>query len=164
MIESPASSSGGAGEGGAATPAEAFVWEGRPSQWTNILPFLSCLLLLPIPWAVYRWIATRCTTYSFSNQRLRLKTGILNRKIDDLELYRVKDSTIHQPLLQRLVGLGTIELVTSDATTPRVWLRAIERPIEVHDLLRAQVERLRRERGVRELDISSESDFPPHAR
>lgn len=137
------------------TPApEQLVWEGRPSQWTNILPFALCVLIIPIPYGVYRWLAIKCTKYSLSSQRLRISRGILSRHIEDIELYRVKDSSIRQPFIQRLVGLGTVELVTSDASTPKVMLPAIANPIQVHDSIRTQVERARRERGVRELDVS----------
>lgn len=136
-----------------APPAEQTLWQGSPSQWTNIVPFILCLLVIPIPWAVYRWLAVRCTRYAVTNQRLRKSTGILNRRHDDLELYRVKDITLDEPLLQRLVGLGTLTLITSDATTPTLRLGAIAGAHELRDLLRAQVEARRRERGVRELDV-----------
>lgn len=132
---------------------EKSLWEGTPSQWTNVVPFALCILVLPIPYAIYRWLAVKTTRFSITSQRLRKSTGILSKHFDDLELYRVKDITIAQPLIQRLVGLGTLTLVTSDATTPTVVLPAIHDPHRVHDLLRAEVERRRRERGVRELDV-----------
>ncbi len=139
--------------GGASAAPEAPIWEDTPSQWVNVLPFLSCLLVVPIPWAVYRWLATRCTNYRLTTQRLRFSHGILNRQVDDLELYRVKDITVAQPLLLRMVGLGNLTLVTSDATTPTLPIPAIKDPLHVKDLLRERVEHLRRERGVRELDV-----------
>lgn len=126
---------------------------GRPSQWTNLVPFLLCLLVIPIPYAIYRWLVIKCTTYSLTSQRLRVSSGILTKNFDDLELYRVKDLTVTQPLPLRMVDLGNISLVTSDATTPTLLLPAIKSPLEVHDLIRDEVQRLRRERGVRELDV-----------
>lgn len=142
-----------AARGSAAPASEANLWEGTPSQWTNIVPFVLCVLIIPIPYAIYRWLAVKCTRYTLTSERLRKSTGILSKHFDDVELYRVKDMTISQPFIQRLVGLGTLALVTSDATTPTVVLPAIADPHRVHDLLRAEVERRRRERGVRELDV-----------
>ncbi|HBS28070.1 MAG TPA: hypothetical protein DEB06_01155 [Phycisphaerales bacterium] len=133
---------------------EAPIWQGRSSQWTNFIPFALCVLILPIPWAAYRWLATRCTKFVLTSQRLRLEDGILSRRFDDIELYRVKDITLDQPFIQRLVGLGTIRLLTSDASHPTLTLPAIASPMEVRDTIRQQVELMRRERGVRELDVS----------
>ena len=132
---------------------EPTIWQGRPSQWTNVVPFALCLLVFPIPYAIYRWLAIRCTSFTLTSQRLRLESGILSRHFDDLELYRVKDITMSQPFIQRLVGLGTVTLMTSDASTPVLNLAAITDPRRVQDLLRHEVERTRRERGVRELDV-----------
>lgn len=145
-----------------ASRSEEQLWEGRPSQWTNFVPFLLCLLVIPIPYAIYRWLAIKCTTYSLTSQRLRVSSGILTKNFDDLELYRVKDLTVTQPLPLRMVGLGNITLVTSDATTPTLVLPAIKSSLEVHDLIRDEVQRLRRERGGRELDVHDD-DTGAHA-
>lgn len=142
------------------TTTETTIWEGRPSQWTNAGWFAACILVLPIPVALWKFLTVRCTQWTVTNQRLRMSTGVLNKKFDDLELYRVKDITVEQPFIQRLVGLGTIKLITSDATTPELRLSAIPEPRAVQDTLRAEVERARRERGVRELDVHDED--PSH--
>lgn len=133
---------------------EAHIWQGSPSQWTNFVPFLLCVLIIPIPWAIYRWLKVKCTNFRLSTQRLRIETGILSRDYDDLEIYRVKDITLTQPFIQRIVGLGTIRLITSDVSHPTVDLAAIADPQVVRDLIRDTVEKMRRERGVRELDIA----------
>lgn len=137
----------------ASTIAEETIWSGRPSQWTNFVPFLLCILVIPIPYAIYRWLVIKCTSYTLTNQRLRLSSGILSKHFDDLELYRVKDITVAQPFWMRMVKLGNIHLHTSDATTPNLLLAGIPDALAVHDLMRVEVERLRRERGVRELDV-----------
>lgn len=137
----------------ASTAPETTLWQGRPSQWTNVLWFVACILIIPIPFAIYRWLAVRCTRFALTNQRFRLESGILNKHFDDLELYRVKDMTLSQPFIQRLVGLGTVTMITSDSTTPTVVLSAIPDSRAVLDRIRSEVERVRRERGVRELDV-----------
>jgi uncharacterized membrane protein YdbT with pleckstrin-like domain len=132
---------------------EKTIWAGTSSQWTNIGPFLLCVLIIPIPYAIYRWLSVRCTKFTLTNQRFRIERGILSKRFDEMELYRVKDITMSQPFIQRLVGLGTITMMTSDATTPTVALPAIAEPRQVLDLVRGEVERVRRERNVRELDV-----------
>ncbi len=139
---------------GSTISPEAHVWSGGPSQWTNFVPFLLCILVLPIPWAIYRWLFVKCTRFILSTQRLRIEVGILSKAVDDLEIYRVKDITLTQPFIQRLLGLGSIRLVTSDVSHPHLLLAAIPDAGEVRDLIRDTVEKMRRERGVRELDIA----------
>ncbi len=133
---------------------EESIWLGGPSQWVNFWPFVACILVIPIPWALYRYFAIRCTTFELTSQRMRLSAGIFSKTYDDIEIYRVKDITLHQPFLQRIVGLGTVTLITSDSTHPRLPLPAIKDPLGVRDILREQVEIMRRERGVRELDVA----------
>lgn len=132
---------------------ETTIWSGTSSQWTNFIPFVLCVLIIPIPFAIYRWLAVKCTKFTLTSQRFRIERGILNKHFDELELYRVKDITMSQPFIQRLVGLGTVAMVTSDATTPTIVLPAIAEPRIVLDQIRGEVERVRRERNVRELDV-----------
>jgi len=129
------------------------VWSGRPSQWENLAPFLLCALVLPVPWAFWRWLTTRCTRFEITSQRLRLRSGVFTRTLEEIEVYRVKDTTEKQSLLQRLVGVGTVTVYSSDRTLPELSLHNIRGHDEARDLIRAQTERMRRARKVRELDI-----------
>lgn len=133
---------------------EQTVWEGTSSQWTNFGWFVACLLVLPIPWAIVRWLQTRCRRYTLTTERLRLTSGVLSRRTDDLELYRVKDHALEQPMVLRMLGLGNVVLFTSDASTPQVVLPAIHNPVAVRDLIRKHVEERRAAKGVREMDVT----------
>jgi len=136
-----------------ALDVETVVWRGSPSQWENVVPFALCLLVLPIPWALWRWLSTRCTSYEVTSQRLRMRWGVFTRQLEEIEIYRVKDTTETQTLWQRLVGVGTVKVLSSDRTLPELRLRNVKGHSEVRDCIRAQTERMRRARRVRELDI-----------
>ena len=131
---------------------ESVLWQGRPSQILNLPIFLSCLLILPIPVAFARWLSLRCTSYVLTSERLRISSGVFSRRSEELELYRVKDLTVEEPFLQRLVGRGRLILQTSDRTHPVIVLSAMRDVSALRDLIRAQVERLRVAKGVREID------------
>lgn len=88
---------------------------------------------------------------------MRRVSGILTRHYEDLELFRVKDYTIEQPLFLRLFGLGNIVLVTSDATTPTVAIRAIPNALTLRETLRTAVQAERERKRVRELDLDGGS-------
>lgn len=136
---------------------EEVVWEDSPSQWENAGWFALCLLVLPIPYAIYRAVATRSTRMTLTSQRLKLEWGVLSKSYDQVELYRVKDFILARSFWQRVAGLGTVTLVTSDHTMPEVRLKNIKDSERVRELLRAHVERTRRLRGVRELDVSDDT-------
>jgi uncharacterized membrane protein YdbT with pleckstrin-like domain len=132
---------------------ESVLWEGHPSQWTNFPVFLACLLIIPIPLAFARWLQTRCFTYKVTTERIVITRGVFSKRTDELELYRVKDTTLLQPFWLRLVGLAHIQLTTSDRTTPDLRLAAIPGAAELRELLRQNIERLRAAKGIREMDV-----------
>lgn len=157
------------------TPAgpETTLWKGHSSQWLHFWYYLFCLILtggiiaasvltagiaavgliVPLLMWVIRWWMTKTTSYELTSQRLKIDTGILNRRHDELELYRVKDYAMDRPLFLRIVGLGTITMLTSDATTPTVTLKAIPDVMDVREKLRAAVQAERDRKRVRELDV-----------
>jgi len=100
-----------------------------------------------------------------TSQRLRKTSGIFNKKLDELELYRVKDSTLEQPLLLRMFGLGNINVVSSDATMPLVLINAVPGAYDMREKLRVAVEAERDRKRVREVDYAgdgggSDDDHP----
>ena len=59
-------------------------------------------LLLPVFMGLGRYLRISKHTYTLTVQRLRVQQGILFRRTEDLELYRVKDISVDQPLLDRV--------------------------------------------------------------
>lgn len=138
------------------TPEET-VWSGRPSHVTNLPVYivcgLTCFLVIPLLYGIWKWLELNCRRYDLTTQRLRFTHGVFNREHDELELYRVKDISLSQPFVVRLFGLGNVTLHTSDKTTPEVHINGIAEPDHFRDLLRDQVERRRDEKRVREIDF-----------
>ena len=127
------------------------LYIGRPSQILNILSFIIWSWTLFVPIIIY--FKTRFTVYEVTNQRIKLKTGILNQEIDECELYRVRDYKVVKPFFQRIFGLGRIELVTSDRSNSIINLNGIKDPENLYNLIRDNVEKIRRKTGTRELDV-----------
>ena len=128
------------------------IWKSRPSQLINffIYIFLFWTIILPI----YSYLKTRFTIFELSKDRLKLKKGILTQKIDETELYRVRDYEILKPFILRLFGLGHLKLITSDKSHPIIILYAIKNPENVLELFRANVEQARKKTGTREVDFT----------
>lgn len=136
---------------------EAPVWSGHPSHWRNFGVYALCLLasltlvlaVVAIPYAIWRWLVTRNEIYELTTERLRMRRGVFNKELDELELYRVRDSRVEQPFWQRLFGLGTITIVSGDATTPVTVIPAIRDAEQVREHLRNCVEAQRGRHHVR---------------
>ena len=95
------------------------------------------------------------TRYAMSEDRLFLSVGFLSIKDDEILLYRVRDINTSRTLWQRLLGVGTITVVSSDKTTPNLVLKNVKHPIEVKELLHRQVEDMKIQRRVHLGEIMS---------
>ena len=89
------------------------------------------------------------TRYRMSDDRLFLSVGFLNIKDDEVLLYRIRDLNTSRSLWQRLFGVGTIVVVSSDKSMPTLELKNIRDPMMVKELLHKQVEEMKIRRRVR---------------
>lgn len=137
----------------AADAEEQVIWEGTPSQVVNLKWWLLSILIIPLPFAIYKWLEIRNWQYLLTSERITLRTGILSKRTDSLELYRVRDTVISEPLIYRMFGAGNIEMETSDRTHPTFLLQAVKDPHTIHEQLRRQVEQMRQQKRVREVDF-----------
>ena len=133
------------------------VWSGTPSQVVNLGSYiilgLLFWLIVPLFIFLWKWLVIRNTRYELTTQRLRTRHGVLNKEIDEIELYRVRDYKLEQPFFLRMLSLGNIILETSDRTHPHVVLRAVPDAEYLREQLRTYVEECKTRRGVREIDV-----------
>ncbi len=100
----------------------------------------------------YHVLKIRCTHYQINPEELQYTSGILRRKYEYIELYRIKDFQVDRPLIYRFFSLGNLIVYTSDKTTSVFRLEAIRKPEEVYTILRGLVELNRKEKHVYEID------------
>ena len=98
------------------------------------------------------------TRYQLSDDRLFVSEGFLNIKDDEVLLYRVRDIDTSRTLWQRLFGVGTVTVVSSDKTMPTLELKNIKDPIFVKELIHKQVEEMKIRRRVRFGEIMTTGD------
>jgi len=136
------------------------VWSGRPSQITNAKTFILCglffWLVIPVFVAASRWLVIRCIRYEVTTQRFRISYGVLSRQTNELELYRVKDTSLSQTIFQRMFQLASIRMVTSDSTSPIALIHSIpaDQARNLREQIRTLTEELRDRKRVREVDYS----------
>lgn len=117
------------------------------------------LLLLPaglgLALLLVRWAHNSSTRYRLTNQRLIVSKGIIFKRIDEIELYRVKDVSVDYSVLNQMVNIGDLTLRSSDATTRGRAFRMSDVPDarQIREQLRTLVEQARRQRRVREVDV-----------
>ena len=89
------------------------------------------------------------TRYALSEDRLFLSVGFLNIKDDEVLLYRVRDIDSERSLFQRLFGVGTITVMSSDKSMPNLVLKNVKDSVFVKELIHKQVEEMKIKRRVR---------------
>ena len=89
------------------------------------------------------------TRYSLSEDRLFLSVGLLNIKDDEVLLYRVRDIDTERTLWQRMFGVGTVTVMSSDKSMPNLVLKNVKDPVFVKELIHKQVEEMKIQRRVR---------------
>lgn len=97
------------------------------------------------------------TRYAISEDRLYLSEGLFTLSDDEILLYRVRDISTKRTLWQRMFGVGTVVVISSDKTLPTLELKNIKDPMKVKELLHEQVEEMKIQRRVRVGEILDSS-------
>ena len=158
---------------------ETSFWKGSSSQWLNLGPFIAALmcasglvigglffppafiaLILPAIYMIWKYLVVRTRIYEITSQRVRVTSGVINQTIDEVELYRVKDTQMIRPWWMRLTGLASIHLDTSDRSIPSLVIPAVSGGAELREILREQVELTRDRKRVREMDFDDTGGTP----
>ena len=102
-----------------------------------------------------RWLGLPLTftAYSLTANKLFVNTGFLNLREEEVRLYRIKDISLTRSLADRLFGVGTLLVQSSDATIPVVEIKHVKNPQKVKDVLSQCVEDCRRRNGIRTSEL-----------
>ena len=109
----------------------------------------------------YRWkdrkrrlgLPLSFTRYMLSEDRLFCEKGLLNLKADEVLLYRVQDLELTITLGQRIFGVGTVCVHSSDKSSPHLDLKNVKNPREVKELIHQSVEAAKDKRRMRSMEI-----------
>lgn len=85
--------------------------------------------------------------YELTSQRLRVSRGLLGRSVDELELVRIRDTSITQHLGERALNVGDITVISNDPSHPELKLHNVRHANEVRELIRKAVMAERKRRG-----------------
>lgn len=89
------------------------------------------------------------TRYALSEDRLFLSVGFFSVRDEEVLLYRVRDISTSRTLWQRIFGVGTVSIASSDKSTANLVLKNIKRPMDVKEVIHQQVEEMKIKRRMR---------------
>jgi len=134
---------------------EEVLFEGRAALVPSFTTLLLAILTLGL-WLIVRWFQTLGRSYRITTRRIVVETGVLSKKLEQIDLYRVADYTVERPFLQRIMGTGNLLLKTFDKTTPELNVLAIMTDgVRLYESVRAATEADKARRGVRMVDYES---------
>lgn len=107
---------------------------GQVDYWTGWAGL--ALFVLAGFWVLYRAIDLKRIRYEISLDRIEFTRGIFNRKIDNLDVFRVVDLKLHRSLLDCLTGVGSVTLVTRDESDPAFQFEKVKNPKELYDVIK----------------------------
>ena len=97
-------------------------------------------IIFGLPWTF--------TKYSITEEKFLLKEGLIKTTEDEVRLYRILDVTLSRNLEEKIFGLGTLCVRSSDKSLGNFKIKRIKKPKDVRCLLSDAVEKARRERGI----------------
>ena len=89
------------------------------------------------------------TRYALSEDRLFVETGLLTTQCEEILLYRVRDLSLRITLGQRICGVGTVTIQSSDRSCPVLELKNVKHPRETKEIIHQAVENMKIQRRMR---------------
>lgn len=129
--------------------AIAFTWLGYGRAVPAVLagPVAAAFLF----WSAYLMLTfagRRAVRYTLSARRLEIEKGILGKRVESIELWRVRDVVLDQTLVERLRGAGRITLYSSDQVEPQLDVGPVAGARSLFDRLRDAVAAARKDARV----------------
>ncbi len=86
--------------------------------------------------------------FRVSNTVIEYERGVLSKRIDVIQLWRVRDVVYKQHLVDRILGIAHVEVLTSDVTNPDLELVGMPASRQLFENLRDSIEIQRQAKNV----------------
>jgi uncharacterized membrane protein YdbT with pleckstrin-like domain len=128
------------------------IFEGAPSWkawfWSYVIAGVLSVVLIGLIWIGILQLMRKSLRYKITERTIDYETGLLSRRIETLQLWRVQDIEFRQSLIQRMLGIAEIHVQTKDASDPDLVLRGLPASREVFEALKDAAELARQQRVV----------------
>lgn len=119
------------------------MWKGKPSHLCYLAHYiLGALLLLVfglgLLFILYALLDRNTRIYTLTNRRVMSKAGIISRNIHEVGLKDIRNINLKQGIMERLFGLGTVEIASAGTAGVEVRFVGVRDPMRVRDLVRRE--------------------------
>ena len=126
--------------------ADFTILEANYNTWNLPLHFRTyftlAVMALALLWLIVVWIRWQSTSYTLTNQRIKIESGVFGRQSKMIPIDRVQDCTTKQSLIGRMLGYGRVEVDAAGAQGAEV-LNHLPNPGVFRDQVFVQSERRR---------------------
>jgi membrane protein YdbS with pleckstrin-like domain len=85
---------------------------------------------------VLRIVRLRMIYYEVTPARIEWNRGIFDRKVDNLDMFRVIDLKLRRSAIDCILGIGTVVLTTTDKSDPEFAFEKIRDPRRLYDVIK----------------------------
>lgn len=124
------------------------LFDGRPAALHSVGRWVLAIVTLGIAALVW-WLQSLTSRYVLTTQRVRIERGVMSKTREDIELYRIDDIRVIEPLGMRVLGYAILQLRSTDRSTPEIRIVGIRGVVELGEKLRECALRERERRGVK---------------
>jgi len=100
------------------------------------------VLIVQLIWFFIALIRQRSIQYTITNQRVIIERGVLSKSLNEIDMRTIDETEFFQKFSERLLGIGSVTLISSDKVFPTTSLRSIKDPRAVRELIRANAYQL----------------------
>ncbi|MDQ7781128.1 MAG: PH domain-containing protein, partial [Planctomycetota bacterium] len=122
----------------------------REEQIKNIPTYIALgFTALALGWFLYKWLLFKSRKFLITSERIEYEYGILFKTVRNMDMWRVQDIGFTQSFLDRVLGVGYINIQSSDTSDPRICVGPIGGPRAIYDAVKkVQLDADRRQRVV----------------
>lgn len=112
-----------------------YIARNSVSWWISMLVGIAPLLA----GFLHTWLVQISTEYRIFEDSMEVESGIISRRIENIQLFRVRDLGFQQSVIGRILNVGNIAVSSTDQSTPHLVLRGIDAPRDLYETLRSLV-------------------------
>ena len=85
---------------------------------------------------LFKIIKLKSVRYRITTDRIEWTRGIFSRNVDNIDMFRIVDMSMHRSFSDRLVGIGSVVLITTDKTDPEFRFEKVNSPKQLYDIIK----------------------------
>jgi len=78
----------------------------------------------------------KMTYYEVTPARIEWARGIFDKKVDNLDMFRIVDLKLRRTAFDSMLGIGTVVLITTDKTDPEFTFEKVRDPRQLYDAIK----------------------------